>query len=127
LQWLSFLVYYQQSFSKDDDDNWLLEQKLSINLNTSVTLSHFKFANQLRYEYRIMPDWHDYRLKNNLVISLKTFFSILIPDGSCTMKVMIRPSCLTECNLALVKMCIKALTWACIIALISATSATSGD
>ncbi|HAJ78745.1 MAG TPA: hypothetical protein DCO75_03155 [Fibrobacteres bacterium] len=74
LQWLSFLVYYQQSFSRDDENNWLLEQKPSINLNTSAILSHFKFTNQLRYEFRIMPDWHDYRMKNSLVISLHDIF-----------------------------------------------------
>lgn len=33
--WLSFLAYYQQGYSKDDDGHWALEQKPSINLNLS--------------------------------------------------------------------------------------------
>lgn len=74
LTWLSFLVYYQQSYSKGDDNTWLLEQKPSINMNTSVILSHFKISNQIRYEYRITTEWHDFRIKNYLVISLHDIF-----------------------------------------------------
>jgi len=74
LSWLSLLVYYQQSYSQDDGGDWLLEQKPSMNINTSVTYSHFKFTNQIRYEYRITPEWHDYRIKNYLVISLHDIF-----------------------------------------------------
>ncbi|MEE9911777.1 MAG: DUF2490 domain-containing protein [Deltaproteobacteria bacterium] len=66
--WLSFLVYYQQGYAKDDDRHWLLEQKPSINLNTQVNLFDFRIANQIRYEYRITPGWHDYRIKNTLEI-----------------------------------------------------------
>ena len=74
LTWLSFLAYYQQGYSKDDDSHWLLEQKPSISLNTSTTLLRFKISNQIRYEYRIAPEWHDYRIKNTLEISRPDIF-----------------------------------------------------
>jgi hypothetical protein len=74
LPWLSFLVSYQQGFSKVDPDNWLLEQRPSINMNTSTTIFHFKISNQIRYEYRFTPDWNDYRIKNTLEISRPDIF-----------------------------------------------------
>ncbi|KQC08314.1 MAG: hypothetical protein APR62_00240 [Smithella sp. SDB] len=74
LKWFSFLVYYQQSFSKVEPDNWLLEQKPSINMNTSTILCNFKISNQIRYEYRFTPDWNDYRIKNSLEISRSDIF-----------------------------------------------------
>lgn len=67
--WLSFLAYYQQGYSKDEDRHWALEQKPSINLNLSKTFFNFKVFNQIRYEYRITPDWNDARIKNTLNIS----------------------------------------------------------
>jgi hypothetical protein len=72
--WLSFLAYYQQGYSKDDDSHWLLEQKPSINLNLSQTFFNFKFFNQIRYEYRITPDWNDARIKNTFHISRPDLF-----------------------------------------------------
>jgi hypothetical protein len=74
LTWLSFLVWYQQGYSKNDDRSWSLEQRPSINLNTSTTLYNFKISNQIRYEERIRSDWHDYRIKNTLVISRPDLF-----------------------------------------------------
>lgn len=74
LKWLSFLVYYQQGFSKVEPDNWLLEQKPSINMNTSINIYNFKISNQIRYEYRFTPDWNDYRIKNTLEISCPDMF-----------------------------------------------------
>ena len=74
LAWLSFLFYYQQGFSKVEPDNWLLEQRPSINMNTSATFYHFKISNQIRYEYRFTPDWNDYRIKNTLGISRPDIF-----------------------------------------------------
>ncbi|MCX5814301.1 MAG: DUF2490 domain-containing protein [Proteobacteria bacterium] len=74
LKWLSFLLYYQQGYSKDDDNHWLLEQKPSINMNTLFAISGFKISNQIRYEYRITPDWNDYRIKNTLEISRPDIF-----------------------------------------------------
>ncbi len=74
LTWLSFLAYYQQSYSKSDDNSWLIEKKPSINMNTSINLSYFKLSNQIRYEYRITPEWHNYRIKNYLEISLRDIF-----------------------------------------------------
>jgi hypothetical protein len=74
LPWLSFLLWYQQGYSKDDDSQWRLEQKPSININTSVMLDCFKISNQIRYEYRITPDWNDYRLKNTLEIARPDIF-----------------------------------------------------
>jgi hypothetical protein len=74
LAWLSFLAYYQQGYSKDEPSNWLLEQKPSININTSITLFSFKISNQIRYEYRFTPDWNDYRIKNTLEISRPDIF-----------------------------------------------------
>ncbi len=68
--WLSVLAYYQQGYSKDEDRHWALEQKPSINLNLSKTFFNFKVFNQIRYEYRITPDWNDARIKNTLNISL---------------------------------------------------------
>jgi len=67
--WLSVLAYYQQGYSKDEDRHWALEQKPSINLNLSKTFFNFKVFNQIRYEYRITPDWNDARIKNTLNIS----------------------------------------------------------
>lgn len=72
--WLSFLVWYQQGYSKDNNNHWSLEQKPSINVNTSASLYHFKVSNQIRYEYRITPDWNDYRIKNTLSISRPDIF-----------------------------------------------------
>jgi hypothetical protein len=69
LSWLSFLIYYQQGYSKDDERHWELEQKPSINMNTQVALYGFKISNQIRFEYRITPEWNDYRIKDTLVIS----------------------------------------------------------
>lgn len=62
LSWLSFLIYYQQGYSKEDDRHWELEQKPSVNMNTQVTLSGFRISNQIRFEYRIRPEWNDYRI-----------------------------------------------------------------
>jgi len=70
LRGLSFLVYYQQAYSKNGARQWLLEQKPSINMNMSAVFSHFKISNQVRYEYRITSEWHDFRIKNYLEISL---------------------------------------------------------
>jgi len=74
LKWLSFLVWYQQSYSKNEERCWLLEQKPSINMNTVVTLFHFRISNQIRYEYRMTPDWNDYRIKNTLEIARPDVF-----------------------------------------------------
>jgi len=74
--WLAFMVYYQQSYSKDDDRHWSLEQKPSINMNLKVSLSGFRISNQIRYEYRITPDWDDYRIKNTLEISRPDMFLV---------------------------------------------------
>jgi hypothetical protein len=74
LAWLSFLVYYQQGYSKVEPDNWSLEQRPSINMNTSDTFFHFKISNQIRYEYRFRPDWNDYRFKNTLEIARPDIF-----------------------------------------------------
>ena len=70
LTWLSFLVYYQQSYSRGNDNYWLIEQKPSINMNTTFIISHLKIYNQIRYEYRMTPLWDDYRIKNYLEFSL---------------------------------------------------------
>ena len=72
--WLSLLAYYQQGYSKDEDRHWALEQKPSINLNLSNTFFDFKISNQIRYEYRITPDWNDARIKNTLTISRPDLF-----------------------------------------------------
>lgn len=72
--WLSFLAYYQQGYSKDEDRHWLLEQKPSINLNLSGDFFKFKVSNQLRYEHRITSDWNDARIKNTLNISRPDLF-----------------------------------------------------
>jgi hypothetical protein len=74
LPWLAFMVYYQQGYSKDTDRRWQLEQKPSINMNLKVSLADFKISNQIRYEYRITPEWHDYRIKNTLEISRPDIF-----------------------------------------------------
>lgn len=74
LSWLSFMVWYQQGYSKDDDNHWSLEQKPSINVNTSGTFFHFKISNQIRYEYRFTTDWRDYRIKNTLGIARPDIF-----------------------------------------------------
>ena len=74
VKWLSFLVYYQHGYSKVEPDNWLLEQRPSINMNTSATFYYFKISNQIRYEYRFAPDWNDYRIKNTLTISRPDIF-----------------------------------------------------
>ncbi|PKN53168.1 MAG: hypothetical protein CVU55_02865 [Deltaproteobacteria bacterium HGW-Deltaproteobacteria-13] len=74
VKWLSFLLYYQQGFSKVEPDNWLLEQRPSINMNTLNTLCNFKISNQIRYEYRFTPDWNDYRIKYSLEISRPDIF-----------------------------------------------------
>lgn len=74
LSWLSFLLWYQQGYAKDEDRHWLLEQKPSININTSFTLARFKISNQIRYEYRITPDWNDYRIKNTLEVARPDIF-----------------------------------------------------
>ncbi|MBN1545200.1 MAG: hypothetical protein JW902_00915, partial [Syntrophaceae bacterium] len=68
-QWLSFLAYYQQGHSKVEPDYWLLEKKPSININMSTSVVNFKISDQIRYEYRLTPDWDDYRIKNTLEIS----------------------------------------------------------
>jgi len=67
--WLSFLVYYQQGYTKGEDRQWRLEQKPSLNLNLHATFFTVKFSNQLRYEYRMTPDWDNYRIKNTLTIT----------------------------------------------------------
>ncbi|HNV65027.1 MAG TPA: DUF2490 domain-containing protein [Smithellaceae bacterium] len=74
LKWISFLVFYQQGYSKSDQGSWYLEQRPSVNMNTSTNISLFKISNQIRYEYRINTDWHDYRIKNTLVISCPEVF-----------------------------------------------------
>jgi hypothetical protein len=72
--WLSFLIWYQQGYSKDEPGNWSLEQRPSINMNTLTTVFCFKISNQIRYEYRIASDWRDYRIKNTLEISRPDIF-----------------------------------------------------
>lgn len=72
--WLSFLAYYQQGYAKSQDSHWGLEQKPSINLNTTASFFNFNIANQIRYEYRITPDWNDFRIKNTLTVSHPAFF-----------------------------------------------------
>lgn len=74
LPWLSFLVYYQQGYSKVDPDNWSLEQRPSININASDTFYHFKISEQIRYEYRFTRDWNDYRYKNTFEIARPDIF-----------------------------------------------------
>ena len=74
LKWLSFLIFYQQGYSKNDHGSWYLEQRPSINMNTSTNISLFKVSNQIRYEYRINTDWHDYQIKNTLVVSCPEVF-----------------------------------------------------
>jgi len=74
LAWLSFLVSYQQGISKVEPYNWSLEQRPSINMNTSAIFYNFKISNQIRYEYRFTPDWNDYRIKNTLAISRPDIF-----------------------------------------------------
>jgi hypothetical protein len=74
VKWLSFFVGYQQGFSKVEPDNWSLEQRPSINMNTSTAIGSFKISNQIRYEYRFTPDWNDYRIKNTLAISRPDIF-----------------------------------------------------
>lgn len=74
ITWLSFLAYYQQGYSKDEDRHWDLEQKPSINLIASTTLYSFKISNQIRYEHRITNDWNDFRIKNTLEISRPDLF-----------------------------------------------------
>lgn len=76
LKWLSFLLYYQQSYARDDDNTWLLEKKPSVNVNTLAFVSRFKVTNQIRYEYRVTPEWHDFRIKEYLVISLVDGFLV---------------------------------------------------
>jgi hypothetical protein len=72
--WLSFLLSYQQGYSKIDPDNWSLEQRPSINMNTSATFHRFKISNQIRYEHRFSPGWNDYRIKNTMGISRPDIF-----------------------------------------------------
>ncbi len=74
LTWLSILPYYQQSYTRGNDDRWLMEKKPSININTSFIISHLKIYDQIRYEYRITPEWEDYRIKNYLEFSLHDIF-----------------------------------------------------
>lgn len=74
LKWLSFLIWYQQGYSKDEDRQWSIEHKPSMNMNTSFMLAGFSISNQIRYEYRITTDWNDYRLKNTLQISRPDIF-----------------------------------------------------
>ncbi len=74
LKWLSFLVYFQQSYSYDDRRNWLAEHKPSMNINTRTTFLGYRISNQLRYEYRMTPDWNDYRIKNTLEIGRPDLF-----------------------------------------------------
>lgn len=68
--WLTFIAYYQQSYSENYDNTWLIEKKPSISMNISFIVYYFKFSNQIRYEYRIATEWHNYRVKNYLKISL---------------------------------------------------------
>ena len=74
LAWLSFLLSYQQGYSKLNPDNWSLEQRPSISMNTSSTFYHFKVSNQIRYEHRFSPGWNDYRIKNTVGISRPDIF-----------------------------------------------------
>lgn len=74
LSWLSFLVWYQQGYSKNDDCSWSLEQRPNININTSTEISGFKISNQIRYEEKFRPGWHDFRLKNTLSICRPDLF-----------------------------------------------------
>jgi hypothetical protein len=73
-KWLSFLVFYQQGYSKNDHGSWYLEQRPSINMNLSTNISPFKISDQIRYEYRINSDLHDYRIKNTLAVSCPDVF-----------------------------------------------------
>jgi len=70
LPWLSFLVYYQHGYAKDEDRHWSVEQKPSLNLNLTAPFFAFRIFNQIRYEHRITEDWNDFRIKNTLEISL---------------------------------------------------------
>lgn len=72
--WLSFLVFYQQSYTETVDEGWLVEHKPSVNVNTSVTYPRVRISDQIRYEYRFTPEWRDYRIKNYLKISLHDTF-----------------------------------------------------
>jgi hypothetical protein len=74
LTWLSFFANYQQSYSEGGDNKGSHEQDPSLNINNSYILSRFKFTNQIRYEYRITSEWHNYRIKNTLGISLYDIF-----------------------------------------------------
>ncbi len=74
LRWLSFLLYYQQGHSQSEQDDWHIERKPSLNINTSAIFHHFKISDQIRYEYRFTPNWNDYRIKNTLEISRPDIF-----------------------------------------------------
>lgn len=78
LHWLSFLLYYQQGHSQSELDDWRIERKPSLNINTSAIFHHFKISNQIRYEYRFTPDWNDYRIINTLEISRPDIFCSLM-------------------------------------------------
>ncbi len=67
--WISFLLSYQQGFTKIVSDHWALEQRPSINMNATTTLLRFKISNQIRYEHRFRPGWNDFRIKNTLSLS----------------------------------------------------------
>jgi len=74
VKWLAFVFYYQQGYTKSEPGKWLLEQRPSININFSTAIHNFKITNQIRCEYRINDDWHDYRLKNYLEIARPDIF-----------------------------------------------------
>jgi len=74
LEWLAFQLYYQQSFSMNEEGLWFLEIKPSVNLNLSIYFYMLKIYNQIRYEYRMTEDWSNIRIKNYLKISLYDVF-----------------------------------------------------
>ncbi len=69
LPWLSFQVQYCQGYTKDEGRAWSLEQDPGANLNLQTKLGSFSIENQTLFEYRILPEWKDFRIKNILVIS----------------------------------------------------------
>ena len=70
LPWLSFQIQYCQWYTKDEGRSWALEQDPGASLNLRTKIGPFSIEEQILFEYRILPEWNDFRLKNILVISL---------------------------------------------------------
>lgn len=75
--WLSFQVQYCQGYTKDDGRSWALEQDPGASLNLQTKVGSFSIEDQILFEYRILPEWNDFRIKNILVISHP--MTLLIP------------------------------------------------